>query len=429
MKKNYLSNLENKYYYGISRTFWHFLAAIAVIGFIVGIGIVGWSYFPPSKKEVTKALKPPKEAYPQQANVKLNEILNALPKDKVKIEKIKNISINNTQKTERSISDSKRDTTGLSDFEKQIANLKNTLPFKDFPKLWRGEGYYTYPRGEALYKIKKNESYRKFVMTSPGIISKIENRTDKNGFKSYKNKAELVKRYNQILELIDKKNRNKIIYSLTSFKNRNFEKTIKSLNLLRNLSKIYEKNKIINAFKKNRNFLRNNPNDGIDILIFEINVLQSFAKEERYSASNIIQYEYVNYYNNNLGGIKENTLNFIPFLKKIDIAKQSIALNYYYEIYRSKNVNRRHQIQQIDANYNQLLRKIDSDYNKSQLMAESEFQIKKEKKSRWRFDSFKIIGAALGTILLITLILLLLSMIRNINKLAQAMLDNNKNRP
>lgn len=47
MKQKYFSKLENKYYYGISRTFWHFFTAIAVVCFVVGVVMIGWSYIPP----------------------------------------------------------------------------------------------------------------------------------------------------------------------------------------------------------------------------------------------------------------------------------------------------------------------------------------------------------------------------------------------
>ncbi len=428
MRNKYFSNLENKYYYGISRTFWHIFAVFAVIGFIVGIGIIGWSYLPSSKKEVFKAPIPEKQAYPTQVRVEINEILNALPKDKVKIEEIKNKSFANAPKIEPQISEYKIDTTGLSIFEKQIANLKNLLPYKVFQKLWNGKGYYTYPRGEALYKIKKLESYRKYVSTSPGLLKKIENRTNNNEFTSYIEKAELVQMYNRILQLIDKKNRIDIIHPLTYFKNKDFNKTINSFSVLYNILQLYNKDEVVKGFERHSRFLRRNPSDGIGLLTFELEALKNFTRNERYSASNIIEYEYVNYYNNNLGGIKENTLNFIPFLKKIDIDKQSIALNYYYKIYKSKNIDRRQQIQRIDNEFNQQIEQINADFNASKINAEVEFQNKQQKTLTWRSDSLKIIAAALGTILLITLILLLLSMIRNVNKLAQAMLESNKNK-
>jgi len=426
MKNKYFSNLENKYYYGISRTFWHISAVIAVIGFIVGIVIIGWSYLPPSKKEVFKAPIPEKTAYPPQASVQISEILNALPKDKLKIEEIKNNSNNNTPEVKQEVKQHARDTTGLSNFENSISNLKNLIPFKDFSTLWRGNGYYIYPRGEAIYKVKKLEEHREFVTTSPGLLEQIEERTDSNEFKSYEEKAELVEKYNKILGVFNKSNRDEIIISLIRFKNRDYKKTISSLNSLYNILQFYGKDKLVSAFENNISFLLFNKNDGIPLLKFETEILNNFSKTERFSASNIIKAEYTNYYNNNIGGIRENTLNFIPFLKKIDTVKQSIALNFYYEIYKSKNGNRRQQIQQIDNDYRKLIRQIDADFNASKIEAEEAFQGKKQNKFTWRSDSLKIIGIALGTILLITLILLLLSMIRNVNKLAQAMLENNK---
>jgi len=426
MKQKYFSKLENKYYYGISRTFWHFFTAIAVVCFVVGVVMIGWSYIPPSKETVTKATPPAKEIYPSQAEVNINDILDVLPKDKKKVkeqlEKAKEEIYIPTQMPNQK---KERDTAGLKVFERQIAYMKNILPYREFTKLWNGEGYYTYPHGEAKYKVTKNEAYRKFVSTQRGLIEQIESRTDQFGFKSYKEKAKLVERYNNILKTIDLKNRNRIVMSLINFKNKDFEKTIHSLESLNDILPLFNQEDIIRAFNSYVKFIKNNPNDGVPLIVFEKEILPKFSKPERHLASNMIKSEYINYYNNSLNGLKENTLNFIPFLNKIDVNKQAVALSYYYKIYRSKNSERLVQIQNIEDEHNRKIASIDTEFAKAKMEAEANHLIKKEKKSFWRSKSIQGIGVALGTILIITVILLLLSMIRNVNKLAEAMLENN----
>jgi hypothetical protein len=428
MKQKYFSKLENKYYYGISRTFWHFFTAIAVLGFIAGIFVIGWSYIPPSKPDVQKAQTPQKTEYPPQADVSINDILAVLPKDKKAVEEIVKTAANISESPKTANNTiNVRDTKDIDLFEKQIAFLKNTLPLNKFAKLWNGDGYYKYEseQDEKKFKATKNEKYRKFFSTQSGLIEKIETKTDKFGFKSYKKKAALVENYNNILNSIDVDNRSIVLNSLINFQNRDFTKTIASLGLLHDITSLFDQKNVVKAFNTSLRFLQNNPNDGIPLINFEKEVLPKFPKMERYTASSIIKSEYINYYNNNINGIKENTLNFIPFLKDIEKDKRAVALKYYYDIYRSKNSNRLSQIQNIEEQYNRQLASIEANFQQEIIDAEITFSAKKEIRSFWRSQSFKVIAIALGTVLLITVILLLLSMVRNVNKLAEAMLKNN----
>lgn len=423
MKKSF-SKLENKYYYGISRTFWHFFAVIAVVSCIAGVLVIGWSYVPPSKVKVTKAPSPARESYPSQTKVTLDEILNALPKDKAKIEAIKNQESSEIVFQEEINEETQQDTTGYALYKNKIGVLKNLLPISKYPKLWNGDGYYTYPRGEALYKIKRLESLRKFVKTSSGLEERIENRMDRNGFKGFGDKAKILEKSISILETLEFEQRRDLIYSLVSIKNGDLDKTVNSLETLSSLINLFDNDNKVRAFERNSTFLKNHPNDGIGLLNFQTEILSRFSKNERYGASNIISSEYVNRYNNNLEGIKENTLNFEPMLKNIGANKQAIALNYYYNIYRSKNKNRISQIEKINRSFQNKLKQNENDYQYLLAKAQRKLAARQQAKSVWRWNSIKAIGAGLGTVLLVTIILLLLSMIRNVNKLAQAMLKN-----
>ena len=388
--------------------------------------MIGWSYIPPSKDKVEKAPLPQKETYPSEAEVTINDILNVLPKGKKEADAIKEESENyHIPKQKPSRKEKKRDTIGLNLFERKIANMKNTaLPYKQFAEVWNGKGKYRY-LNKTKYEITGNEKYREFVPTQLGLVQRIENETGRKGFKSYKEKAFLVEKYTSILKNIHTKKRANIITSLIDFKNEDFEKTILSLDVLKDYLGLFSNDDVLRVLNRTLSFLSYNSNDGVSLLVFEKEILPKFSKPERYVASNIIKSELGNGYNYNVNGLRESTLSFIPFLNKIDSKNQAIALNYYYEIYRSKNSDRLVQIQNIEDEHNRKIASIDTEFAKAKMEAEANHLIKKEKKSFWRSKSIQGIGVALGTILIITVILLLLSMIRNVNKLAEAMLENN----
>lgn len=425
MKKS-LSNLENKYYYGISRTFWHLFAFIAVIGCFVGIIIIGWSFIPASKDEVVKPPIPKRAEYPPQAKVKLNEILNSLPQDKNEIEQIKNTTKENINVPQQVENNSERDTIGLSNFKNQISSLKNLLPISDFTKLWNGEGYYTYPKGKAIYRIKKLESLRKFVRTSPGLVNEIISITDKNGFNGYNEKTEILKSIINIFTDLNINQREDLIYTLLNYNNGDIHKTVKSLNTLYKLIKQFDSDDKVKAYEKYRYTLKRNSNEGNDLLNYQSKIIEKFDVNERYDASKIITSEYENRYNNNLDGLIENTQFFVTMLKDISPTKQAIALDSYYKIYKSKNKNRIAEIERINIKHRNKVENIENQYKNNLAKVNRDYIHSKKSKSTWRWNSLKVIGAGLGIILLVTVILLLLSMIRNINKLAQEIINSNK---
>jgi len=82
MKHSKLSRLENKYYYNVSRYFWHIIIALSLLAIAGGVLTYFWSLVPPSKPTVVKAPAPQKQAYPALKKVALQDILDKLPKQK-----------------------------------------------------------------------------------------------------------------------------------------------------------------------------------------------------------------------------------------------------------------------------------------------------------------------------------------------------------
>ena len=427
MKKVYFSKLENRYYYGISRTFWHILSALAVLSVIVAVSIVGWSYLPTSKEKVVKAPEPQKEAYPKQVEVQLDEVISAIPKERSQIEEIKKTSETVLPVRKPRVDLVKKDTIGLFAFEQQMARLKNLLPPDEFSTLWNGEVRYRFASesDRKAFNATGRTEFRQTIVLSEGLQERLIKELDRKGFSTFDQKAQLIKAYTEVLQPLEKTLRRKLITSIIQFKNESLEKTIASLQVLSKILPLYNDTHVNKAYNRNRSFLLGNPNDGIGLLGYEAETLPNFTQSERYAASNIIKSEYGNHYNYNLAALQENTSNFIPFLRRIDADKEAIALNYYYQIYRGKNRDRANKIQDIENAHEQRLNQIEQDFQNAQLLAEANYELKKQKKGFWRKKSFYAIAIAVGAILAITLILLMLSMIRNVNRLAQAMIETN----
>ncbi|MCB0457594.1 MAG: hypothetical protein KDC91_07615 [Flavobacteriaceae bacterium] len=423
MKKPSLSKLENKYYYGFSRTFWHILVGTATIGVIVALSVVAYTYLPTSKKEVVKQEPPQKPAYPKQAEVSLAEILAVLPKEAAPKQQNEAI-IDEGPIVQNTIQIPKEDNKGLTEFEQELSRLKNLIPPTEFNNLWNGSGDYVII-DQARWAITKSEQYRKWVPTSLGLRTLIIDRTLDLGFKSFSEKALLVNKYYEVLKNVNKENRPIVMDKLVYFKDTNLEKTLSSLQALANSIGVFPDEDKVSAYISNARFLQKNYNDGEPLLEYETKVLTNFDVAQRHLASVNIKTELQKNYNNNIPGIQENTDYFLKLLPSIEKDKQALALNYYYSLYTNKNQDRLITIRDIENQYARQLNEIELQYQNEVAAAEMAYQLKKVAKKTMRLTSAQAIAVGIGVVLFITIILLLLSMVRNVNRLAQAMLENN----
>jgi len=420
MKKKIFSKLENKYYYGISRTFWHVLIGMASLGAVIAILIIGYSYLPSTKDKVTKQAVPEKEAYPPQSEVTSSEIKLMLPHDVI----IKEEEVIIESPTKNPVDYSVIDTTGLHTYEKAISDLKNVLPAKNFPGLWEGEGEYQY-LNKRKWDMTRQERFRKYVVITEGFATQIKNATDISGFKKYSDKTKIIEKIRHLLVQTPMPIRGDLSKSVIKFKNRDLRKTLSSLDSLAKLVPLYPEKELLKGYKSARRFLINNPNDGLRMVGFQAKALKKYDMTQRWQANRVMQIEYSNYYNNNLTGFMENTNDYAVHIRSLNLNQLALGLEKYYAIYRSKNANRLSKIRDIENAHNQVLAEIDNKYKQDLLQAEMEYAAKTAKKINLRGFSLKGMVIALGSILFITVILLLLSMVRNVNRLAEAMLRNN----
>jgi len=434
MEQNKFSRLENNYYYGISRVFWHIIIALGSLAIITGIAVLIWSQIPASQNKVVKANPPTKKSYPKPVGVSLNELMNTLPKGaeltKVKNDITKIVEVRNI--TTEIVEEISRDTIGLSRFNTQIGVLKIIIPVSENISLWKGQGKYVYKngvKGEKMFKKTRNESLREWVFTSKGIEQRFIDNTDRKKLKSYFDKAALLSSYNNLLKNTNVKNRVPLLKDNLIYFYSNKKGLSKSINIIETISntiKLINSKEQLNAFWTLKQFINNNPKDGIDLQEFQQGILNKFELSQRLNVIKTINKEYIRYYNNKLASIIENTGQFIPMLSSFKGDQQPVALKNFYHLYRNKNGNRNQQIQQIENEFESEKQKNIVQYQKSLAQAKANLILRQQKKSSMKSLSYKSMAYGLGVVLFISLILLVLSMIRNVNRLAEAMLKNIK---
>jgi hypothetical protein len=432
MKQSKLSKLENKYYYGISRYFWHTIIAFSLLLIIGGITVYLWSMVPPSKKTVVKGPKPIKQAYPEMKKVNLQDILNQL---NIKNEKIKNTNYKQTIEDPEEYLDTQIydevNSVALERFNKQIEETKKLIPDSIFPFFWKDqyEYYFESKRNEKMYKKTHNPLLRKRKITKKGFRLHFIDKTNKLKITDYNDKADILESANLLMKFLDVSNR------VSFMNNVSFYIPVKQMGTQAIQRKFSAMGKVINKIDPDSqlktynilwNFITKNPNDGTKLVNYEGDIISKFQPINRLNIIKKIQHQYRKRYNNKLETLIEATNQFLPYLNEIEADKQIEALTIYYDLYYKNNKERSKQIQLINEQYNKALANLENQYQIELNKSEMEYQLKKSTKNKFRSYSYEGIAAGFASILIITLILLILSMIRNVNQLSEAIYENTK---
>ena len=439
MKQSFLSVLENKYYYAVSRYFWHLVIALGLLGIGAGILVYVWTLVPPSKREVIKQMTPAKPAYPDLKNVALKEIMAALPKKKshnAQAEALRKINEMTDDVGSETYQEEQAtaliDSAALATFNKALGQTKALIPVAYNPDFWsdRYETYFNSPRDKKMYHKTHDPNLRHSRLVSSGFKTRFINFTRRNKLTSYYDKATLLQIYNRTLEKFDIDQRKKFINQIglllpvKSLGSRQIEKRLTAIGLL--LDQVAADQQI-KFFGTLWDFIRNNPNDGIPLLQYLAKHIDKVPYLIRIDFIKKVLNEYTGHYNNNLYGLEEATNHFYSDIAKIPTSDVPEALKVYYKIYRKNNRKRTLKIAKIDHDYNRKLAGINRKYQIELAQAQADYNRAYYKKQSWRAWSYKGIFAGFFTLLLISLILLILSMIRNVNRLTEAMYEQNHN--
>ena len=437
MKINF-SQLENKYYYAINRYFWHLLIALSILSIVIGILVYTWTYVPPSKRQVEKGPKPEKTEYPAAQKVDASDIIAALPRKARKTQP--------TPKPETPTSDEldvdyetspappqthQVDSAAMREYFNTMAMTKELIPYTQNKSFWdnKYQYYFASERDRKLYRKTKNPAFRKRQLTRKGFDIRFAEYAERQGYKDYEKKKQLLSALNIMLVALDSTNRKKFAEKfITTFPAHRYD-----------VATIHERFKamapVVSALPPDRqfsgyrmlwNFISRNPNDGLEMVKYEGKIIERIQKDQRADFLRRMEREYYAHYNNNLNAFVESTDNFIKMLPQLPSSNQAEALRIYYDYYRRNNNERSRRIREIDREYAQAVTQWENDYQQRLRQAQNEYMAKKRRKKHFREWSVESMAGAFASVLILTIILLIVSMIRNINRLTEAIYENNR---
>jgi hypothetical protein len=372
-----LTTIENKVLFVVSRYFWHIITTFAILAIIGGILCFLYSLTPVFKSS------PVKENYPAAENVSKEEVLTALaPKNKPQSQK---------QTAQRGALEetASANAEGFERYLAKLAELTELVP--DIKKVQQNCLEYSYWYGCSRYALD--------------TTNRVTSALDKLQISDYGSRVQLVDIYIKIASNYEKKNRFNSLNAALNMGTENFSKYLADLTVLHKADSVFKPN--INLLKKNANLLEKNPNDGKPLLQYIIQSAPSF--------SDSVWQDFASYMVDSYKGFKqfqtqkEYTDGFLSMAKEFEASQQISALKKYYDLLGEKNDAREQKIQEIDSKYASDLAN-----------AESEYEGKKSGQNAIRVKSAIVIGGAIVTIAFFALVLVILSIQRNVAKLLKA---------
>jgi len=241
---------------------------------------------------------------------------------------------------------------------------------------------------------------------SQDTINRVNDALDKLQINDYDNRIQLINIYIKIASNYEKKNRFNSLNAALNIGTEDFSKYLADLTTLYKADSALKPN--INLLKKNASLLEKNPNDGKPLLQYIIQSAPSFNDSVWQDfASYMLDIYYKKF--KTFQTSKEYTDNFLPMAKEFEASQQVSALKKYHDLLSEKNEVREQKIKEIDSKYDMDLAK-----------AEMEYEAKKSGQSDIRKTSAIAIGGAIVTIAIFALILVILSIQRNVVKLLKA---------
>lgn len=396
MLKKLITTIEEKFVFNISLYFWHIFIGLSALALIAGLIFLLIGIFPAGKSDVVK------QKYPLIVNVTSSEITAIISP----VEKNKQINIVKKE-TQYNEIENKLDTLGLARYEKSLDSLKTLIPPSKY--LWTSRGHYYYPYGERYYNRYRNtryaSDYRRWIIDRVGSLNILKNAFRSVNSNKYLEKKKLLDSYLSILKLFPEKKRQKLLKTLTSYSNTSVSNSIYNMSLLKASISVFDTNHT-EYIEKLALFGRKNPNDGQSFISFANNILGKFSYDIRMDVLGSLINSYYAYFNNRIQKQIELTNLFSKIKNNFEDKDKSKALATYYSLMIQKNKQREREIRRIDNRYAQELAE-----------AEAEYQRSKIDKEESRLKGVYIIGASIGTIAFIALLLVLLSIQRYIKKI------------
>ncbi len=424
-----LDRLENHLYYRIIQVLGHLIMAVAVLALVASIFAYLWSITPTFKPNVKKGPEPAKAEYPKPELPQPENIIERANDNEAVYKSIDfNLRLRYLPKSYYENASS-NDTTTLSLFiadtslQAGFDELKKLIPLEADKKFWEGTVVKTYvggERGRKLYLKTKNPKYIKYESLGDDFVSRFNKFTEKYQF-SPTEKRQLLKVLEEVLSILPQERRVKFI------NNKFFSVPVNRIGNKNLLKFFYWAYKVAGNLKPNRAeeyfdsmyFLQvSNPSDGPEILRYYKRLEDSIPENQRkyFLAAMINRYE--NNYNNHWKDLKSQTDAYTSMLKDMPDDVKGIGLAAFYDLYDESLEQLQAEIRRIDQQYAEAIQAWEEDYKTRKQQAEERYFKTKRSKENTRFWATKTAGVSLAATLVLAILLLIISAIRNVNVMA-----------
>lgn len=418
MISNYVSKVEDKFVFNFSLIFWHLLVLVASAGILFGLAVFAWSMLPASQRQVTQPSVPEKRAYPAPVKVDLNElkfedaVVNA-PAVEVALEPVPEAMQGSTPTAP--VPDPAIDETGKDEFEAAMHTLRSLIPPTRHP--WEGDGYWNYPYGERYWDVYRQEKYRQWIETEPGVEGKLARLFTRSKAQDYAAKRELISTLNTLLSKIPETERYATFLQLIQPSSDNWQHHVAIYSALSALPAKINAHPDQDHVIKLARFGLSDPANGKDLIDHVVSIIDRFHVESRVAAIDVVTNSYYNYFNRDLGMQQEATGLYLEMLDRIDPKDQARGLMQYYGLYLTKNQQRGEQMARMDREHQALLQQIEAQHNAAQVAAMVEHQNRKQLKSTFRTRSLIAVGGGVLLIVVVATMLVFLSIQRIVRKI------------
>lgn len=388
MNFNVLEQFEEKFYFRTSHLFWHFLTGLGALVLVGGFLILLWGISPTFRPGVKK----PK--YPKPVQVAAGEVWQKIQPGAVKK---KNIPVPSTAVTSKANTGSSRkkqeNDPAEAAYMASLGTMKLLLPPAKFA--WKSRGHW-------------DESYwqKKWVVTVLGINDRLKTAYKKARADNFSTKKKLLDSYIAFIRPFPVEQRLSVLKSAIQVSKENVAGAVKNVSLLQTTSAHFSIQKV-DCIKILATFMKKNPRDGRPFVEYVNAIIPKFnSKIRKNILATLVRSYYRNF--NDIGRLKEATNLFLKIQNSFGADVQSRALSAYYGVFLQKNAGRSRQVAQLQRQYQRELQK-----------ARMALEQKKAEKAKYRGLGWTVIGGSILFISLAALLLVLLSIQRNIKEIRE----------
>ncbi len=401
--KAYLSKIEDKYLFRISRLFWHVLVGLVTLSLIVGAGLVAWSLIPVATKHVARPEVPAKPTYPPPIGISLADVS---PAAKIVAGAEVPATVVESQKQELRVDPDEP----LYLAAKQV--LEKVVPLEKIT--WPGEGQWTYPEGERYWQFYKQEKYRKWVATTPGADDWLRNAFERVGATSFKDRAALLNSYSDLMRVIPLANREDALAVVARETKGSVSSSESILHAVKPVIEIVSTEGGLGYLEPILEFSFNNTTEAEGLLGYMAPFIKKIDAAERVSVMAVMIQTFERSFAHSLQQHQDATQMFESLLPSVPKGKQAEYLARCYVRYVEKTESRARAIRELDDKYEGSVQAIEAAYQAKLGIAAMDEIAAKTKKNIARATASASIGGGIVALLLIAMILVFMSIQRSV---------------